>query len=193
MRRTAWRDVSAGQVVTCADRPGTSIRDPRPLRGMRRQLDYCHALPPRQTWSGAGSAASQAAQTANGDIDQENSYVSTAFGYAADAVNAGHCGNPPSPPSPISHVSASGSQSSCRQRSIQPLPTVPDPRTGRISQGCVGHMLAAAIPSICKISRRRVIHNPCAVHSCPRGLRANYVRVCSRLPACAARSCPQFL
>lgn len=66
----------------------------------------------REAVSGASSAASADVQSANGDIDKENSYVSTAYGYAADAEKAGNCGELPSPPSPISHVSASGSQQS---------------------------------------------------------------------------------
>jgi hypothetical protein len=43
-------------------------------------------------------ASSSALATTNGYIDQANANVTTAFGYAADAFQAGSCGSPYTPP-----------------------------------------------------------------------------------------------
>jgi len=60
----------------------------------------------RQVGVGAASAASKNVQSANGDIDQENSDVATAYGYATDASAAGGCDLPPASPAPIKHISS---------------------------------------------------------------------------------------
>ena len=61
----------------------------------------------RTTASTAMSTARQDVRDANLDIDQENADVSTAYGYAAAASNAGHCGTAQNPPEgPITHITS---------------------------------------------------------------------------------------
>ena len=53
----------------------------------------------------ANSAIASALSTTNGYIDQANADVTTAYGYAAGAYQAGNCSAPPSAPSPQQHIS----------------------------------------------------------------------------------------
>jgi hypothetical protein len=68
-----------------------------------------HPNPPSQqnvtqATKAAQAAISAALSTTNGYIDQANSQVTTAFGYAAQAYQAGNCGSAPTAPSPQSHI-----------------------------------------------------------------------------------------
>jgi hypothetical protein len=71
---------------------------------------YQTANPPDPTAvSGAAAAANKAIAvalaTTNGYIDQANADVTTAFGYAAQAIQAGpNCGQPPTAPPPQGHI-----------------------------------------------------------------------------------------
>lgn len=58
-----------------------------------------------QAISAAQAAIASALATTNGYIDQANANVTTAFGYAAQAFQAGGCGEPPAAASPQSHIS----------------------------------------------------------------------------------------
>ncbi len=58
-----------------------------------------------QAISQANNSISSALSTANGDIDQANADVTTAYQYAADANQAGNCGSAPSAPAAQPHIS----------------------------------------------------------------------------------------
>ena len=53
-----------------------------------------------QTLAGTNNALTSAVTTTNGDIDQANTIVATAYGYLAEAFQVGSCGSPPATPDP---------------------------------------------------------------------------------------------
>jgi hypothetical protein len=53
----------------------------------------------------ANAAIASAISTTNGYIDQVNGDVTTAYGYTAQAYQAGNCGEAPAAPDPQPHIS----------------------------------------------------------------------------------------
>lgn len=57
----------------------------------------------------ANGSINSAVSTTNGYIGQANNEVTAAYGYAANAYQAGNCGTAPSPPQPQATIGASSS------------------------------------------------------------------------------------
>jgi hypothetical protein len=70
---------------------------------------YATATPPNpeavsQAAAFANKAVATATASTNGDIDRANADMTTAYGYAASAYQAGNCGSAPSAPPAMKHI-----------------------------------------------------------------------------------------